>query len=142
MAKNIRLAFFLGWLVPGAGHFYVGRRGKALLFFILLMSTFFAGWVMGDFRNVYFARLRFAVLGQLGLGLPTLVISHKSMLSSLGQTFGKSASLTFGLSSSEFLPLYDVGTIYTVVPGLLNLVVALNAYRLASHTQEASVGRG
>jgi hypothetical protein len=139
MAKNTRLAFFLGWLVPGAGHLYVGRRGKALLFFIFLMGTFLVGWALGHFRNVYFARLRFAILGQLGIGLPTILISYKSIFSSLGETFGRSASFTLGLGREEFFPLFDVGTIYTVIAGLLNFVVAINAYRLASHTQETPV---
>ena len=126
------MVFFLGWLIPGAGHLLLGRRGKALLFFVLLVGTFFVGLALGDFRNIYFSRQRIAILGQLGLGLPTILISFRSILSLVGEAFGKSASLTFGLGPKEFFPLYDVGTIYTVIAGLLNLVVALNAYSIAA----------
>ena len=144
MPKHARLTFLLGWLIPGAGHWYVGRRGKALLFFVLLMSIFFVGFALGDFKNVYFSHQRIAILGQICLGLPTILISFRSILSFLSEAYGKSASLTFGLGPREFFPLYDVGTIYTVIAGLLNFVVALDAYRLATltgHLRERSVRR-
>ena len=38
--KDPALAAFLAWLVPGLGHWYQGRRAKAVLFFVCIMGIF------------------------------------------------------------------------------------------------------
>jgi hypothetical protein len=88
--KDPALAAFLAWLVPGLGHWYQGRRAKAILFFVCIMGVF--GWgvyVGGDSitipnsnikigygRAVYFAwnreEWRLPFFCQIGVGLPTL----------------------------------------------------------------------
>lgn len=45
---RLAAACLLGWLLPGAGHWYLGRKGRSLAYFILvtlsfLMGTFFHG---------------------------------------------------------------------------------------------------
>jgi hypothetical protein len=51
--KDPRLAAFLAWLLPGAGHFYQGRHGKGLLFFVSIVGTFAYGLYIGHGRVVY-----------------------------------------------------------------------------------------
>ena len=51
--KDPRLAAFLAWLIPGAGHIYQGRTGKGVLFFVCILGTFFYGLYIGDGRVVY-----------------------------------------------------------------------------------------
>jgi len=46
------LAAVLAWLVPGAGHFYLGLRKRALLLFIAIELTFFIGLYIGTLRIV------------------------------------------------------------------------------------------
>lgn len=41
------LAMVLGWLVPGAGHFYVGQRVRGIIIFIVITATFWAGLAIG-----------------------------------------------------------------------------------------------
>src|ERR1700748_2084581 len=51
--KDPRLAAFLAWLIPGAGHIYQGRTGKGILFFVCIVGTFIYGMYIGGGRGVY-----------------------------------------------------------------------------------------
>jgi hypothetical protein len=90
--KDPALAAFLAWLVPGLGHWYQGRRAKAVLFFVCIMGIFSYGVYLGSKsevkdaagntlkigygRSVYFAwneeEWRVHFFCQIGVGLPTL----------------------------------------------------------------------
>lgn len=88
--KEPGLAAFLAWLVPGLGHWYQGRRAKAVLFFVCIMGIFGYGLYLGSSsevipgtntkigygRAVYFAwneeEWRMHFFCQVGVGLPTL----------------------------------------------------------------------
>jgi hypothetical protein len=88
--KDPALAAFLAWLVPGLGHWYQGRRAKAVLFFVCIMGIFGYGVYLGSSsetipetkikigygRAVYFAwnreEWRLPFFCQIGVGLPTL----------------------------------------------------------------------
>jgi hypothetical protein len=45
--KDPILAALLAWLVPGLGHWYQGRRAKAVLFFVCIMGLFVYGVFLG-----------------------------------------------------------------------------------------------
>lgn len=51
--RNRELAAVLAFLIPGAGHFYQGRRLKAGIYFTCILTLFFAGMVLGDWQPVY-----------------------------------------------------------------------------------------
>jgi hypothetical protein len=89
--KDPVLAALLAWLIPGLGHWYQGRRAKAVLFFVCIMGLFAFGvylgggtcvdqnkkeHVLGYGRAVYFSwqkdDRRLAYLCQVGVGLPAL----------------------------------------------------------------------
>ena len=119
---------FAAWLLPGLGHWLLGRRGKGLFFLVAIWGTFLAGWALSDFRAVFWKPDRIATYGQLGMGVPTLVllVGKEPFSSALGRTFYEPTG-----ASENLLPHYDVGTLYTCVAGLLNVVVVLGAFRLA-----------
>lgn len=118
-----------GWLVPGLGHWLLGRRGKALFFLVTLWGTFAVGWVLSDFRAVFWKRDRIATYGQLGMGVPTvpLLLGRGALASVLGleEVYEPRGA------SENLLPYYDIGALYTCVAGLMNLVVVLSAVSLA-----------
>jgi hypothetical protein len=87
--KDPILAALLAWLVPGLGHWYQGRRAKAVLFFVCIMGLFAYGVYLGGGtrvdptgkerflgygRAVYLSTqkddLRLYFLSQIGVGLP------------------------------------------------------------------------
>ena len=52
--KNRSLAAVLAFLVPGAGHWYQRRYFKAAIYSVCILTTFYWGQVMADWRGVYF----------------------------------------------------------------------------------------
>jgi len=88
--KDPALAALLAWLVPGLGHWYQGRRAKAVLYFVCIMGLFTFGLCLGGTsetcnngkikigygRAVYFSwrpdDRRWHYFCQLGVGLPAL----------------------------------------------------------------------
>ena len=89
--KDPIMAALLAWLVPGLGHWYQGRRAKAVLFFVCIMGLFTYGVYLGGGkrvdkdgqerslgygRAVYVSMqkddLRLYYLSQIGVGLPAM----------------------------------------------------------------------
>lgn len=115
------LAVLLAWAVPGLGHWYLGRRGKGITFFALIVSLFVAGWLLTGMTAVNFNDT-WSLVGQSPAGLVTLVT---------GQV-GK--GVLAAKTSAEFLvpESYRSGSVYTLAAGLLNLLVVLDAYLVAN----------
>ncbi len=119
---RIPIAGLLAWLVPGLGHLYIGDRGRGLVFMITISATFWAGITVGgagstidpQHRKLWFT-------AQLLTGAQSLVAVaiHQKAIASY--------------PPSEQTPIIghwlsiDVGTHYTGVAGLLNLLVILDA---------------
>jgi hypothetical protein len=80
--KDPVLAGILACVLPGLGHWYQGRRAKAILFFVCIMGLFVFGVYrggnskLGYGRAVYFAwnneEYRLYYLCQIGMGVPAL----------------------------------------------------------------------
>ncbi|MGC9198862.1 MAG: DUF6677 family protein [Acidobacteriaceae bacterium] len=108
----------VGWLLPGAGHFLIGKWVRALLLFAAILTMYVIGLLLsgkiyvpntGDLMDM----LGFA--GQLGMGLLYL----------LARLFDWGAA-------SVVNTLADYGTKFLVVAGLLNVISAIDAYSLAN----------
>jgi len=113
-----------GWLIPGAGHFLLGKWVRGLLLFAAVLCMYLVGLALqgkvytptsGDILDI----LGFA--GQLGLGL----------LYVLARAFGWGAT-------SVVNALADYGTKFLVVGGLLNLISAVDAHSLANGRKAAN----
>jgi TM2 domain-containing membrane protein YozV len=53
-SKPIALvAAVLAWLIPGAGHLYLGRRRRGVVIFLTVGLTFWAGMAMGGAMTLY-----------------------------------------------------------------------------------------
>lgn len=104
------------WIIPGAGHWLLGRRKKALLYAIVLTAMFVIGLVLAEFRAVrsdddFFLYL----LGEglyAGLTFPTLWLTH-------------------GLQLVAEHPRLEVGRLFATVAGLMNLCVMVDVYETA-----------
>ncbi|MEZ6122356.1 MAG: DUF6677 family protein [Planctomycetaceae bacterium] len=51
--RSREFAAVLAFLIPGAGHFYQGRRLKSGIYFTGILFLFYAGMVLGDWQPVY-----------------------------------------------------------------------------------------
>ncbi len=114
-ARSPLVTGLLGWIVPGLGHIYVGRPGKALLYFILVVGTFAVGLRFSDFLCVNRAREPYWFLGQALAGGPTAAILH----------------LTRDFAVTHRPSFYDLGLLYTTAAGLLNAVAVADALGIA-----------
>jgi hypothetical protein len=118
---------FAGWLVPGGGHFLLGRRRQAVVFFLAITLTFLAGMALCDFGNVSPVRHRFYFLAHMMNGGETILAT---LLTS--RVVEDHVPRHFGMETGEF------GTLYTAVAALLNLIVLMDAYGLAVGIPPAS----
>ena len=107
----------LAWAVPGAGHLLLGRRQKGLVFLVALPAMFLIGLSLSG-RLFPFAATEplvlLAALATRGIGLPALAAGWLGA----GQGVVTAAS-------------YEYGNAFLIVSGLLNMLVALDAYDIA-----------
>jgi len=143
--KDPFLAAFLAWLIPGAGHWYQGRRHKAVLFFVWILGTFVFGLYLGEGRVVY-ASLRdsdrrLPYLCQIGVGLPALPAlvqaARKTPLQfPIYKDFMAPPEVSPILNQEDELDrlqkrlhrYWEFGTVYTMIAGLLNILAIYDAW--------------
>ena len=105
------------WIVPGAGHLWLGRRQKGLTFLVALPLMFAIGLALaGRLFPFQVADLLVCLeaLAELGIGLPYFAAS------ALGFGAGEVRTVT-----------YEYGNAFLIVAGLLNLLVVIDAYDVA-----------
>jgi hypothetical protein len=105
------------WAIPGAGHVWLGRRNKGLVFLIALPVMFAMG--LGLRGRLFPFDLSdplvcLAAVADLGIGLTYFVATV------LGYGAGDVRAVT-----------YEYGNAFLIVAGLLNLLVVIDAYDVA-----------
>lgn len=144
--KDPWLAFLLAWLVPGLGHWYQGRKSKAVLFFVCILGTFVFGLYLGDGRVVYASwrpndrRLHF--LCHMGVGVPALtalVQANRRVPFEVPffDRFMVPPQVNDGRDGNQPDELddlhkrlhryWELGTVYTMIAGLLNVLAIWDA---------------
>jgi len=116
-AVNPTLLSIVSWVIPGAGHLWQGRTQKGLIFVVLLPLMFAVGlFLKGRLFPFELSEplVALAALAGLGNGLPFFI----AKLLGLGQGVVTAAS-------------YEYGNTFVIVAGLLNMLVALDAYDIA-----------
>jgi hypothetical protein len=154
------LAGLLSYLIPGLGQVVQGRIGKGILFFVCLYSLFFFGQYLGDWRNVYVFesalrpgqaerrsllesvvdRARF--FAQLWIGVaawPAIIQNYSTAPTDkehpwLGnyQRRPTEEELNKQIRDSDKSP--DLGWVYTVIAGVLNILVIYDALAGPAHS--------
>ncbi|MBL8900035.1 MAG: hypothetical protein JNM84_20570 [Planctomycetes bacterium] len=110
--KNSVCAALLSWLLPGAGQFWLGQRGKGLLAGGAVLGLFALGLAFSGGTCIQRGEYYFYWAGQMLLGLPAAL-----------------ASLSFwDAGLHEFWPKADLGLLLATSAGLLNVLLILNAY--------------
>ena len=111
-------AFFLGWLVPGAGHLLLGRPVKAAVLFVILAGLYVSGLYLSGWRLVSFDDNPFYYVGQYGSGVTT----------ALGRLLGEPKAYPRPDFSIKWI---DPALLYVCVAGLLNIVVTVSVFDAA-----------
>lgn len=107
-----------GWVVPGAGHLVLGRRGRGVVYLCCILTLFILGVALESPLSLVFGfedilASLFSV-AQMGVGAAYFVAR------ALGFEAGRITS-----------PTYEYGNTFTAVAGLLNILVALDAFDIA-----------
>jgi hypothetical protein len=154
--RNRALAAVLAWLLPGAGHLYQRRYAKGSLYLSTILATWIIGFAIGGGHVVYASWApgdrRWHYLCQLGVGgpsLPALVQGNRMRTHTdpaTGETVDGYEPLWGGFMAPPHRPVieeradevaawyarsgagYEMGTWYTMIAGLLNILVIYDAY--------------
>ncbi len=105
------------WLIPGLGHFLLGRKWRALILLVSILAMFLFGLAMqGEFFST-----------QSGSYLQTL-----GYFGELSVGVAMPAAKFFGYSGGNaFFPSSDYGTAFLVSAGMLNVLSIFDAYDIA-----------
>ena len=118
MKPRTWIAMALAYLVPGAGHLYLGRRERGIAYFCIVVFMFAIGLAVdGDLYAVTrtggsLLRL-LAAFGSMGAGLLYWIADFKGVT-------GDITSIT-----------YEHGTAFIITAGLMNLLLVLDAFDIA-----------
>ena len=117
-AKAPHLAGPLAWLVPGAGHYYLGMKARGIVLFVTITAMFWTGVLIG--------------------GLRSTVDPHKNAPWFMGEVgAGGNALLAVAINNSMNWPeegydgrswgkARDIGVVYAGVAGLLNMLAVFD----------------
>jgi len=141
--RNPALAALLTWLLPGLGHWYQGRKFKAILFGSCIIGIYLVGLWVGRGMVVYWTwinplkdseNFRLSFIFQSFVGGFTLPGIFQGLLSYMnkppileGWMAAPAQEVVNGLHP-KIGRLVEIGTVYTAVAGLLNLLAMMDAY--------------
>lgn len=107
----------IAWLVPGAGHLWLRRTRKGLVFLVVLSLMFATGlWLEGRVFPFEPSQplVALASIGDLGVGMAYIIAR------AAGYGGGRVVAVT-----------YEYGNSFLIVSGLLNFLVILDVYDIA-----------
>jgi hypothetical protein len=161
------LAGALSYLVPGLGQIVQGRIAKGLLFFVCLYGLFFYGQYLGDWRNVYInggppppppgaqqnrTRLldlvtdsaRFFAQFWIGVAAWPAIVQNYSDLPPgkehpyFGNYQRRPTETELNDQQRNSDKSLDLGWVYTVIAGVLNILVIYDALAGPAHGASAA----
>ena len=144
--RNPVLAAFWAWLIPGVGHLYQRRYAKGILFMVCILGTYFFGLALGGGKVVYASfrkpDMRYPYICQVGVGLPALpaIIQRQRVMGKIPKEPLWNGFMAPPYPVDEQHPdklakwhrdlktRFELGTLYTMIAGLLNVLVIYDAY--------------
>jgi len=110
--KAIYLAGILAWLIPGAGHWYLGRKGRGGVIFVAITVTFLLGLLLGGIEMIDPQNAKAWFSAQILSGLPAILAALlQGANAGINDVYGRGVSF---------------GQLYTGVAGLLNLLCIID----------------
>src|SRR5262249_25603142 len=122
------LTIAIAWLIPGGGHFLLGRRGRAAIIFCSVLLAFLIGVMM---RGPLFQ-----LSGASGDVLSRL-IQIGGFIGNLAAGIFYFAAVLLGYGPPDQAShTADYGSKFIVMAGLMNLLAIVDAYEIATHQKE------
>ena len=151
-STNPLLALVLAWLVPGAGHFYLGRPVRGAIIFVVIGATFWVGMAVGGVLTVDYYNSRGWFVAQMCTGAHGLYGWHRQKavydvviadfmhgISDSNDSRNPTVTLVVGEVDAELqkeglvmlYPTENVARAYAGVAGMLNLLCIIDAIILS-----------
>ncbi len=111
------LFFGLAWAIPGLGHILQRKIHKGIIFFAGILALLLLGLRMGGQVGLLYDLQPYTIIrfiGGLGSGL-----------------FFAAVKLAGAGAGNPLSPAFDFGSTYLICAGLINFLVAFNAFELA-----------
>lgn len=110
--KPAYLLVLLAWLIPGAGHWYLGLCARGVVICVTICVTFFLGMVLGSMEIIDPQYAKGWFLAQVLGGLPALMgAALQDKAEPITAIYGRGV---------------DLGQVYTGVAGLLNMLCIID----------------
>jgi len=134
--KDPGKALLLAWLLPGAGHWFIGLRTRAVLFGAAVIGILAAGIAMGGLATVSVYGHKWAFLLQVFDGPLALAAAVGQHLAQKAVTAGTATAWLKSLASPAPSPITDLGMTFTLVSAAFNVLVMADAFYQADRPKE------
>ncbi|MEE8278673.1 MAG: DUF6677 family protein [Thermoanaerobaculia bacterium] len=116
------LTILASWVVPGAGHLLLGRRDRAVVFFLLILVSLLIGCLLdGNLHRMLPDQplTVLATLGSMGMGAPYFILRY-----------------LVGYQGEVVSAGYEYGTAFILTAGLMNLLLILDVWDILRGRKE------
>ena len=118
MSLPLPVLLGLAWFVPGLGHVLLGRRLRAVVFFIVIVVGFLAGLFLD---------------GELMVPHPGDPLSYLATIASVGNGLLFFIARGVGLGQVVVTSAsYEFGNTFLLTAGMMNLLLVLDAHDIAT----------
>ena len=114
----------LGWAIPGAGHFFIKERKRAIIIFTTIAITYITGLYAGSIGVIDPATSWAWYIPQMMATPLTAFLAHIAAIKEI-ESLGNPR---------------DVGQIYTSIAGMLNLLCIISAVYMAHSGRGEIIG--
>lgn len=112
----------IAWLIPGAGHYLLGKRVRAVVFLLLVSVSVAIGCSLGGNLHRILPNEPLTILatiGAMGMGAPYFILRYAA-----------------GYVGDVIAPTYEYGTAFLLTAGLMNLLLILDVMDIGRGKKE------
>jgi len=133
-------ACFLAWLVPGLGHFYLGKKVRAAVLFVVVGATFALGIASDGAASLIEERQHLTFLATfdtVALGTFDLIgryLTYGTIVYALpgNEADPRRAELLDRLRARVRSVTFEYGNTFLLTAGLMNILLILDAFDIAT----------
>ena len=125
----------LGWLIPGGGHFLLGKHARGGLLALAVVVMFLCGIMMrgATFQKPFFDMIE----GQQRLDLLTKVINTGGFVGNVASGLPYLMTAWFSYDQPDVAGhVHDYGTKFLVAAGLLNILALVDVFEIATRKKD------
>jgi len=112
----------IAWLIPGAGHYLLGKRVRAVAFLILVLASVAIGCSLGGNLHRILPNEPLTILatiGAMGMGVPYFILRYAA-----------------GYVGDMISTTYEYGSAFLLTAGLMNLLLILDVLDIGRGKKE------